>query len=335
VDVLPEALHEVAEQLLAPDAAHGTTLALVVQHRGEVVLERYGHQPDTPFGPGGPVDAATPLVSWSMAKSITHALVGILVADGLVDPDAPAPVPAWRGTPKERITLLDLLEMRPGLLFVEDYVDGSVSHCLEMLFGGGRHDMAAYAAALPLVHEPGTVWNYSSGTTNIVARIAGDALVAAGRARADDGGRAGVEELLRTRLFGPAGMASATATFDDAGTFVGSSYVHATARDFARFGQVHLDAGRAGDAVVLPRGWVDHARRVVAHDDESGFSYGRHWWVWPQYEGSLACHGYEGQYTLVLPDRDLVVVHLGKSPIERRPPLVAALRTIADAFAAG
>ena len=197
--------------------------------------------------------------------------------------------------------------MRSGLEFVEDYVDDSVSHCIEMLYGAGQDDMAAYAAALPLLHPPGTVWNYSSGTTNIVARIVGDAV---------GGGRDGMERLLTERLFGPAGMSSAQPKFDTAGTFVGSSYVYATARDFARFGQLYLDDGVVDGRRILPVGWTDHARAPVSFDDESGFGYGRQWWLWPQFEGSLACHGYEGQYTVVAPDRDLVVVHLGKSPIE-------------------
>ena len=90
-----------------------------------------------------------------MAKSITHAAVGILVGDGRLQLDQPAPVPSWRGTDKETITVLDLLEMRPGLEWVEDYVDDAVSDCLEMLFGDGQDDMAAYAAALPVVAAPG------------------------------------------------------------------------------------------------------------------------------------------------------------------------------------
>ena len=165
------AVDAAAQSLFAPDAPHGVSLALVVMQSGQVVFERYGRQPDTVFGPGSPVAAESTLISWSMAKSITHAAVGVLVGEGRLQLDEPAPVEAWKGTPKEAITLQHLLNMRPGLEFVEDYVDDTVSHCIEMLYGSGQHDMAAYAASLPLLHEPGSFWNYSSGTTNIVSRI--------------------------------------------------------------------------------------------------------------------------------------------------------------------
>ena len=313
-------VERVADELFAPGAAHGTSLALVMMQSGRVAFERYGTQPDTPFAAGGPVGADTTLVSWSMAKSITHAAVGLLVAEGRLDPAAPAPVPAWRGTPKAAITLQHLLEMRDGLEWNEDYVDASVSHCIEMLFGAGATDMAAYAGSRPLVHAPGTVWNYSSGTTNIVARIVGDAV---------GGGREGMETFLHERLLGPAGMASAVPKFDDAGTFVGSSYVFATARDFARFGELYRNDGVAADGTrVLPAGWSDHARAFSAHDPDGEFDYGAHWWLWPELPGSFAAHGYEGQYTLVVPDRELVLTHLGKVPAERRPQLNERLRDL-------
>ncbi|MEX0846133.1 MAG: serine hydrolase, partial [Ilumatobacteraceae bacterium] len=290
---------------------------------GEVVLERYGRQPDTVFGAGGPVDADTTLISWSMAKSITQAALGVAVADGLLDVHAPAPVPEWRGTDKEAITLLQLLEMRSGLLFVEDYVDDAVSHCLEMLYGAGKDDVAGYAASLPLEHQPGSVWNYSSGTTNIVSRCIGEAV---------GGGRDAMEAFLHDRIFGPAGMTSAIAKFDEAGTFIGSSYVFATACDFARFGQLYLDDGVVDGHRIVPEGWRDMARTQAAFDDVEQIGYGRHWWLWPQYDGSLACQGYEGQYTLVVPDRDLVVVHLGKSPQATRGPLRDEIEHIVEAF---
>lgn len=319
-----EAVGVTADALFAPDASHGCSLALLVLQAGEVCFERYGMQPDTPFGPGGPVDADTTLISWSMAKSITHAAVGILVRDGLLDVAAPAPVPEWRGTPKEAITLQHLLNMRSGLHFVEDYVDEGVSNCIEMLFGGGAADVAAYAASLPLDHAPGTLWSYSSGTTNIISRIIGDAVAAEGLSRHES-----MEAFLRDRLFGPVGMHSATPKFDDAGTFIGSSYVFATARDFAKFGEFYRHDGVTADGVrILPVGWMEHARAWTAHDDEGDLGYGAQWWLWPEFPGSLACHGYEGQHVVVVPDRELVVVHLGKRPAENAPLLQAQLATI-------
>lgn len=312
-------ISQVAEELFAADAPHGVSLALLVMHRGEMLFERYGMQPDTVFGPGGPVTADTTLISWSMAKSITHAAVGILVGNGVLELDQPAAVAGWQGTPKEAITLQDLLDMRPGLEWVEDYVDDSVSHCIDMLFGAGQDDMAAFAAALPMTRRPGSTWNYSSGTTNIICRIVGDAV---------RGGRDGTEAFLRERLFRPVGMHSAVPKFDTSGTFVGSSYVYATARDFARFGELYRNDGVVGGHRLLPEGWRDHARTFVAHDDEDGFDYGRHWWLWRDLPGSLACHGYEGQYCVVVPDRELVVVHLGKCPVDTRTELTDRLRAI-------
>jgi CubicO group peptidase (beta-lactamase class C family) len=195
--------------------------------------------------------------------------------------------------------------------------------------------MAAYAASLPLVHRPGTVWNYSSGTTNIVSRIVTDAICGAvSDGGGSDGGAEVMEAFLRDRLFHPTGMSSAIPKFDTAGTFVGSSYVYATARDFARFGQLALDDGMVGDERILPEGWIDVARTQIAFDetDDGGFGYGRHWWLWPEFPGSMACHGYEGQYTLVVPARDLVVVHLGKVPVLSRPVVRSAIASIVAAF---
>jgi CubicO group peptidase (beta-lactamase class C family) len=316
------------DALFAPSTPHpldARSLAVVVMQSGEVVHERYGAQPDTLFGPGGPVSADDTLISWSMAKSITHAAVGILVEEGRLQLDAPAPVSSWLGTPKEAITLQHLLNMRSGLQFVEDYVDGSVSHVIEMLFGEGQDDVAGYAAGQPLIHEPGAVWNYSSGTTNIIARIVGDVV---------GGGREGMEAFLQDRLFRPTGMHSAIPKFDTAGTFIGSSYVYATARDFARFGELYRNDGVAADgARVLPAGWRDHARTPTAVD-EDGFGYGAQWWLWPDFAGSLGCHGYEGQYTVVLPDRELVVVHLGKYPADVRGVVETQLRTIFESATA-
>jgi CubicO group peptidase (beta-lactamase class C family) len=260
-----------------------------------------------------------------MAKSITHALVGLLVGDDVLDVEAPAAVPEWAGTDKASITLLDLLEMRSGLRFVEDYVDDEVSHCIEMLYGESGPSHAAYAAALPLDHEPGSFYSYSSGTTNIISRILGDIVCGGPGGDPADRQRA-MEQFMVERLFGPVGMTSAIPKFDGAGDFVGSSYVYATALDFARFGELYRADGVTTSGVrILPVGWTNHARTKAAHDPENGCDYGRHWWMWPEFPRSIAAHGYEGQYVVVVPDRQLTVVHLGKTQRDHQPALVARL----------
>jgi CubicO group peptidase (beta-lactamase class C family) len=269
------------------------TLALVVVKDGEIVAEGYG--------PGA--GAEQTFISWSMAKSMTHAIFGLLTIDGLIDVRDPAPVPAWQNDDRRHITVQQLLNMRSGLRFAEDYVDAGVSDCIAMLFGEGKADVASYAAGLPLDHEPGTVWNYSSGTTNILCRIAGDLL---------GGGRDAMNDYLRNRLFEPTGMSSAVAKFDDAGTFIGSSFVYATALDFARFGLLYLHDGLINGSRVLPSGWADHARMPVPVPDTETYGYGAHWWLLPEFN-AYSCNGYEGQRIIVLPDRNAVVVRLGKT----------------------
>jgi CubicO group peptidase (beta-lactamase class C family) len=138
-----------------------------------------------------------------------------------------------------------------------------------------------------------------------------------------------MEQFLHDRIFRPTGMSSAIPKFDDAGTFVGSSYVYATARDFARFGELYRNDGVPDDGTrVVPAGWRDHARTFTAHDDEMNLDYGAQWWMWPEFAGSLACHGYEGQHVIVVPDRELVVVHLGKTPSDLSPILDDHLATV-------
>jgi CubicO group peptidase (beta-lactamase class C family) len=310
-------LAQLVDELFDRPDAEGRSLALVIQQGGSVIAERYGTQPANDFQRAVELDAESTLISWSMAKSITHAAIGILVADGSIDIDAPASVLEWKGTPKEVITTLQLLEMRSGLHFVEDYVDGAASNCIEMLFGDGGPSHAAYAASQPLDHEPGSFWNYSSGTTNIISRIIGD--IVSGGPGGDPGDReAAMRSFLSERLFTPTGMATAEPKFDGAGDFVGSSYLYASARDFAQFGELYRHGGvtnLGNGAQILPVGWVDHAAVQVATDDESGFGYGRHWWSWPEIPRSYSCHGYEGQFIIVAPESEVVLVHLGKTDI--------------------
>lgn len=314
------------------DARFGLQLAVAAHHRGELVFERYGET----AGPD------TPLISWSMAKSITHALVGLLVHDGLLDPSAPADVPAWADDNRSAITLQQLLTMTSGLEFVEDYVDDEESDVIEMLFGSGRDDVAGFAAGSPLVHEPGTVFSYSSGTTNIVSAICSRAI---DRGGGGAGARAVLEHLQR-RLFDPLGMAQTTARCDASGTFIGSSFVYAPARDYLRFGQLYLDDGLVGGQRLLPAGWVDHARRPVAVEVDERHWYGAHWWLWDRHTAAdadhagfdcadidgFAAHGYEGQFTVVVPARDLVITRLGKTPVEQQPEVRSWLADIIRCF---
>ena len=142
-----------------------------------------------------------------------------------------------------------------------------------------------------------------------------------------------MEAFLRDRLFGPVGMHSAIAKFDTAGTFVGSSYVYATASDFAKFGELYRNDGVVDGRRVLPEGWRDHGRTYVA-SDENEFDYGRQWWMWRDQPGSMACHGYEGQFCVVVPERELVVVHLGKCPADSELELNTRLRTLVNSVGA-
>jgi CubicO group peptidase (beta-lactamase class C family) len=314
-DVDTSRLAAVLDRALAQPEELGVTLAVAVAHRGRLIVERYADG----------VDRDSKLISWSTAKSVMHALVGLLVSDGRLVLDAPAAVPEWQGASdaRARITVQQLLEMRSGLRFVEDYVDAGISDCIEMLFGTGHKDVAHYAADLPLEHSPGTFWNYSSGTTNIVSRLVGSVV---------GGGEPGLRAFMDERLFGPLGMASASPSFDESGTFVGSSFLDCTALDFLRFAYLYLRGGLWEGEPLLPAGWADHARTPVPVPAEEDFGYGAHWWVWPDVEGMFAAHGYEGQYLLVVPDRDLAVVRLGKSPADLRPAVVATLREIVGSF---
>ncbi len=291
-----------ADALFSGAEEVGRTDALLVQRGGEVVLERYGAD----------VDASTTLRSWSMAKSMLHACVGMLVADGRLDLDAPAPVAAWSDPddPRHGITLRNLLEMRPGLQWSEVYAPEVGSDVVEMLFGREwepQPDVAAFAAAKPLATQPGSTFVYSSGTSNIVSGIVRDVVGAGDPYLA----------FLRERLFGPLGMTSADPRFDDAGTWIASSYCFCTARDFASFGQLYLDGGVRDGVRLLPARWVATAATTVSQD-EVGDRHSMHWWqMWAdRFPGSCNAAGYEGQLIAVVPSLDLVAVRLGQTEAE-------------------
>jgi CubicO group peptidase (beta-lactamase class C family) len=285
---------------------------VVIVQRGRLVAERYA----TSFS------ATTPLISWSMAKSITQALLGIAVRKGLVDVDRPMGNPRWSpDDARAQVTWRQWINMVDG----QDYHEvGALAptknDAAPMLFGAGRLDVAAFAASLPLVHAPGTYWNYNSAGINLIT----DAL---GRVFAPGAGpaerRARVGEVLARELWGPLGMRSAQPEFDAAGTFVGSALVYATARDFARFGLLYLRDGVWRGQRILPEGWVDFARRRGPAPNSD--IYGAGFWITPEAgrgkpyraltpEGPrdlFVAQGHEGQLIVIVPSKDLVVVRLG------------------------
>lgn len=316
------------ERLAGPAAAHldaafapeamatlGRTDVVLVVREGRIIYERYG---DT-------LTAENTFPSWSKAKSMTHALAGLLVGDGLLDIHAPADVPEWRGAgdPRGAITLDQLLRMSSGLKFTEEYSPDQPSDVIAMLFGEGQADVAAFAAGFPLAHAPDTVMSYSSGTTNIISRALARTL---GKSGPD------FEAFMRERLFGPLGMTSPIPKFDEAGTFIGSSFCFCTARDFARFGLLYLRDGVWEDRRLLPEGWVDYARtRTLARHDDAE-PYGAQWWLGLGGPGSFSANGYDGQYTLLLPDLDAIIVRHGATPAALKDNLRAWLGEAAAAL---
>jgi CubicO group peptidase (beta-lactamase class C family) len=302
-----------------------TTHAVVIVQHGRIVFERYHGALEHFDRPPTPITADVPLLSWSMAKSMLHATVGLLVGEGRLDLDAPAPVPEWADAadPRHAITLRHLLAMRDGLDYVEEY-DSEDPDALRMLFGDGSADMAHFAAELPLAVPPDTRFNYSSATSNIVSGVVART-VGPGEPYA---------RFLHGRLFGPLGMASADPEFDEAGTWAASSFLRATARDYARFGLLYLRDGVWDGVRLLPAGWVDYGRTMVS-TDEDGQPFGAHWWgvAGDNALGTFRAAGYEGQSISICPPLDLVVVRLGKTPVDRSDNLVPWRVAMIQAFA--
>jgi CubicO group peptidase (beta-lactamase class C family) len=303
LDKLPEAL--------------GLNLATLVLHDGAIVAEQYGPT----------ANADTPLISWSMAKSFTQALVCICIDRGLLELQQPAPVAAWADDERRHITIEHLLQMRSGLSWREEYVEAEGSDVIEMLFGSGMPDTAAFAASFPLAHKPGSTWLYSSGTTNILAKIVSDAI---------GGGEAGFDAFVHEALLDPLGMSSSTLRYDPSGTFVGSSFVYSPARDFACFGELYRRNGMWNGRQILSPVWCDRASRDMPVDvpGEETYGYSDHWWTWGRagFPGTFAAMGYEGQRIIVSPARKLVVVQLSKNPEEHRVAVDGPLHRLLRAF---
>lgn len=275
--------------------------AVVVAKDGVVVAERYAQG----------VDAHTPLISFSVAKSFTNALLGMLVADGKLRVDQPLAVPEWGkpGDPRAVITVEDLMRMRSGLAAKE--AESAFSPVAQMEFLHG--DMAGYAAAQPAKEAPGKTFEYTSADTLLLDRKIGELV---------GGGPAGLRQYAQDRLFRRLGMRDVTMEFDGKGTFVGSTYVYASARDFAKFGALYLNDGVAPTGErLLPRGWVDWSRRSTL-----GAPYGAGFWTndGPSREANwrvkggfpkdgFFASGTMGQRIYIVPSAHLVVTRFGYS----------------------
>ncbi|MBC8187106.1 MAG: serine hydrolase [Proteobacteria bacterium] len=299
-----------ADSLFALDPDQGVTYALLVIREGRLIYERY--------------DAgANPIYmqySWSMAKSVVHALVGILAGQGKIDLYEPVAVPEWQAPddPRRQITLDQLLRMSSGLSFTEDYVDGEASDVIAMLMFDGRDDTGAYAANKSALHAPDDQWSYSSGTTNIICRILRDLV---------GNGPTGMNAFMEKYLFRPIGMRTPTPRYDTSGTFVGSSFLFAIPQDFARFGYLYLRDGVWDGQRILPEGWVDYARTLTYEDEEQ--SYGAHWWLRPNSNWFMAS-GYDGQRILIAPDKDTMVVRCGRTNVDAIAPIWNRLNELVE-----
>lgn len=294
------------------------TRALVVVHRGRIVVERYAPG----FGPH------MPLLGWSMSKTAINALTGILVGQGKLHLSQADLLAQWRNDARRSITLEQLLHMQSGLAFDESY-GSALSDVVQMLFVEG--DKAAFAASKPLAHTPGTHWAYSSGTTVIIAAVLRSTFP-------------GVRDYLRfarEALFVPLGMRTAVFEADAAGTLVGSSLLYASARDWARLGLLYLNDGVWNGRRILPEGWVDLTLRPAPAAPNG--RYGAHVWLDLPGPGERATHlpddaffllGHDQQVVAVIPSRELVIVRLGLTPDRRGWDHDAMLAPIVAAFPA-
>lgn len=302
------------EDLSARQAELLGTRGVVIVKGGELIAERYAEG----------FDADTPQLGWSMSKSVTSLLTGVLVEQGVVSLDDDHLRPEWTDE-RADITIEHLLRMTSGLQWDETYDLGTpITRMLYL-----EPDMGAYVASLPLAHQPGTVQQYSSGSTNVLCSVLIE--------------RAGVAaDLPRRELLGPLGLTSAIFEADAAGTPVCSSYLWATPRDWAAIGQFALQNGEWNGEQLLPEDWMEQSLRVVdvVETDDPGAGMGWRGNVmldgelrWPELpEDTFYAAGHDGQKMLIVPSEDLVVVRMGFTPGADIDPSV--VRLVDEAIAA-
>ena len=271
--------------------------AVVVVHDGKVIAERYA----------AGVGVDTPLLGFSMTKSVVNALIGILTQQGLVTPSMPAPIPEWHGDLRREIEVEHLLRMTTGLAL--DETNSGFDPSSQMVYL--QDDMAGSVVNAAVVAPPGTRWAYSSATTQLLARIIRDTM-------------GGPEQSLAfawRELFNPLGMRNVTLEFDASGTLQGSAYMLASARDWARFGQLYLNDGIVGGKRLLHEDWVDFSAAATLDSDYgAGFWTNRSEHVRAKSRVRLGiprdaffASGDLGQRIVIMPSQRLVVVRLGDS----------------------
>jgi CubicO group peptidase (beta-lactamase class C family) len=289
-------LNNIARKLITDNDYKGNAFAFVVVHKGVLVVEAYKPQ----------FNQKTRFLSWSMAKSFVNAMVGILVKQGKVDIMQPTGLDEWKNDERSKITLNNLMQMQSGLKWNEDYGNRSdvtlMLHC--------ESDMGHFALDRPMAYPTGTHWYYSSGATNIVCyllrkKFSNDSLYYV---------------FANNQLFNKIGAPDAVLEVDPAGTRIGSSYLYATARDYARFGLLFENDGVFNGERILPEGWVKYTTTVAS---ASKGVYGSFFWLnkgrsLPSApEDMFACDGHDGQHIYILPTQELVVVVLGYSPTSK------------------
>ncbi|MBM7831628.1 CubicO group peptidase (beta-lactamase class C family) [Agromyces cerinus] len=302
------------DELAASDTEALGTRAVVVVKDGELVAERYADG----------FDAETPQLGWSMSKSVTELMTGMLVEQGVVSLGDDHLRPEWTDE-RAAITVEDLLRMQSGLEWDETYDLGTpITRMLYL-----EPDMGAYVASLPLEHEPGSVQEYSSGSTTLLCSVLTE--------------RTGLgADLPRQTILGALGLSTATFEPDAAGTPVCSSYLWAAPRDWAALGQFALQEGEWNGEQLLPEGWMTQTLTNVEHDqtDDAGYAMGFRTNMLP--DGSLRwpelpadtyyMSGHDGQKVVMVPSEELVVVRMGFTPAADDEPSERQL--VADAIAA-
>ncbi|WP_375208777.1 serine hydrolase domain-containing protein [Hyphomonas jannaschiana] len=293
----------------------GETHAVVIVHKGRLVAEVYRDG----FGAG------TRHMSWSLAKSVTSALVGRAVQLGLVENiDTPMPGVFPENDPRAAITWRQWITMTDGLEYLEFESDIlEANDVAQMMYGAGRFDVVGYIRdSFPLKYAPGTRWNYSTASFSLVGRAlqnvigVGTWCSTASSEAASEGASpqtpcspadAPMAAWIDEVLFRPLGM-DAQPEFDLSGTYLGGSHVWATARDYAKLGLLYLRDGVWDGERLLPEGWVDMTR-TPPPGGPANF-YGAGFWLLPGEGDAFYAQGHEGQTIFIVPSRDLIVVRL-------------------------